>query len=268
MSTLERSSVIETERLRNQVEQRVTALAGNFRKAAAAEMHSTTRRALHHNQALTSVLATLRSRLLHLREENHKLRDNLQEIEIKEKMQRETIERITSQSQKRLAIIRQLTEKAEEHARQHEIDVKQLNEAEQLGKNLRLQQAQLDATTELTSHLKEKATEKDIALELTATRLKEEDAMKRSLLNCIRSALQILQKALFQDSFEAENQDESVSREVLLKKLVELLTMQEESIANDQVLDTTDKVEVSPDPLLIYSAGDLGLLSKTSKKSK
>ena len=50
-----------------------------------------------------------------------------------------------------------------------------------LEKNLRLQQAQLDATTELTSQLKEKITEKDIALELTATRLKEEDAMRRSL---------------------------------------------------------------------------------------
>ena len=89
---------------------------------------------MHHNQSLTSVLATLRSRLLHLREENHKLRDRLQEIEIRENVQRQTIDRLTSQGQKRLTLVRKLTEKAEDYAKQHEIDVKNINEADQFRK--------------------------------------------------------------------------------------------------------------------------------------
>lgn len=182
-------------------------MAGKFRQAAAAEMHSTTRRAMHHNQTLTSVLATLRARLLHLRQENHKLKDNLQEARVKEKIGRSLAEQLAVRCEKRAILLRSVTERAEVHVRQHQQDVRFLNETEQLRKDLRLQQAQLDATTELISQLKEKAMERDIALELTAIRLQEEDATKKSLLGTIRSVMKVLQVSAFQETCELSHAD-------------------------------------------------------------
>lgn len=276
MSTLEKSSVVEAAALRSEVETRVAGLAGKFRKAAAAEMHSTTRRALHHNQALTSVLATLRSRLLHLREENHRLKGTLEEVRIQEAVQRNTVCRLSTQNHRRAVLLEKVTKRAEEHAKQHQQFTKLSKEAEQLRKDLRLQQAQLDATTDLTSQLKEKATERDIALELTAVRLQEEDAIKRSLLSSIRSALHILQRATFRETAMSdeggtgegiEKQEGTVPVEILLKQLVELLSNEENKASNDRVTDARE-VKRSPDPLLTYAAGDLGLLPKLQNKSK
>ncbi|KAF2368419.1 hypothetical protein FHG87_000829, partial [Trinorchestia longiramus] len=199
ISKLERSSIQESEALRDEVEGRVSSLAGKFRKAAAAEMHSTTRRALHHNQVLTSVLGTLRARLLHLREENHKLKDQLKNAKINEKIQRTLAEQLALRCEKRAVVLRRVTEQAELHLQQHQKDVKLLNESDQLRKDLRLQQAQLDATTELISQLKEKAIERDVALELTAVRLYEEDTIKKSLLGTIRMVLNLLKTSAFED---------------------------------------------------------------------
>ena len=265
VSALERSAVLETASLRAEVEERVAGLAGQFREAAAAEMHSTTRRALHHNQVLTSLLGTLRARLAKVRDDNHKYRAMIQESKIRENVQKKTVIQLAEQGQKRAALLKKVTERAEQHAQQHQADVKSLKEAEQLRKDLRLQQAQLDATTELTSQLKEKATERDIALELTAARLQEEDAIKKSLLGCIRAALNILQRATFQ---QTENAEEVVAVDVLLKQLVELLTIEEQKAEAGHPADISPDVVDCPDPLLTYSAGDLGLLPKTQKRSK
>lgn len=279
---LERSAILEADTLRGEVERRVTGLAGRFRKAAAAEMHSTTRRALHHNQALTSVLATLRARLLHLREENHRLRDSLQEANIRERVQRDTVENLSALGQKRVALLARVTDRAELHAKQHQLHAKLIKEAEQLRKDLRLQQAQLDATAELTSQLKEKATERDIALELTSARLQEEDAIERSLLNTIRSALHILQRALFQrepvneqvqviskvNGPEHDSTKHSIAVEGLLKQLVELLTAEEKKATNERETDLSACLGSAPGSLLTYTAGDLGLVPRSEKRGK
>ncbi|XP_047738619.1 cilia- and flagella-associated protein 157-like [Hyalella azteca] len=270
ISKLERSSIQESEALKSEVELRVTNLASKFRRAAAAEMHSTTRRALHHNQALTSVLETLRARLLHLREENHSLKDQLQSAKVKEKIQKNLAEELAMRSQKRGLLLRCVTERAEQHITQHEEDIRHLSDVEQLRKDLRLQQAQLDATTELISQLKEKALERDVALELTAVRLQEEDVLKKSLLRTVRMVLSLLKTSAFENN---KSGDYGTSFSSLIRQIVDLLTAAEEAATGGDVTtsgggsDAIANYEQS-DVLMHYQGGDLGLLPRSGRNRK
>lgn len=59
-------------------------------------------------------------------------------------------------------------------------------------------QAQLDAATQTTRDLRERTAEKDIALDLTASHLQQEDVARRALQDTIKSALGLLHHAAFQ----------------------------------------------------------------------
>lgn len=234
-----------------------------------AEMHSTTRRALHHNQALTSLLATLRARIYHLREENHKLLKGLQESNQKETIQKEMIKKLSTQNHRRAVLLEQIIERAKQQAKEHQQMSKLLKESDELRKDIRLQQAQLDATSDLTSQLKEKATERDIALELTVARLKEEDALNRSLKNTIQSTLHVLECATFNAPVATQTDadlDYSVSEENVLKQLVELLSSVE--LTSKDGKDYLTEVTKATEPLFKYSEGDIGLVPRQQRKHR
>lgn len=82
MSVLEKASLVEAAALRSELEARVTKITEDLRLAAQTEVHSTTRRALHENEALTRTLDIFRERVAALRGENQELRENLTESQV------------------------------------------------------------------------------------------------------------------------------------------------------------------------------------------
>lgn len=79
---LEKASLVEAAALRSELEARVTKITEDLRLAAQTEVHSTTRRALHENEALTRTLDIFRERVAALRGENQELRENLTESQV------------------------------------------------------------------------------------------------------------------------------------------------------------------------------------------
>lgn len=82
VSFLERASLVEAAAQRAELEARVTRITEDLRRAAQTEMHSTTRRALQENEALTRQLEVFRSRISSLRAENTSLRDSLSDSQV------------------------------------------------------------------------------------------------------------------------------------------------------------------------------------------
>ena len=67
---------------RAELEARITRITEDLRRAAQTEMHSTTRRALQENEALTHQLEVFRSRITALRTDNNNLRDALSDSQV------------------------------------------------------------------------------------------------------------------------------------------------------------------------------------------
>lgn len=82
VSFLERASLVEAAAQRAELEARVTRITEDLRRAAQTEMHSTTRRALQENEALTRQLEVFRGRITSLRAENTSLRESLSDSQV------------------------------------------------------------------------------------------------------------------------------------------------------------------------------------------
>ena len=67
---------------RAELEARITRITEDLRRAAQTEMHSTTRRALQENEALTRQLEVFRSRITSLRSDNTSFRDALSDSQV------------------------------------------------------------------------------------------------------------------------------------------------------------------------------------------
>lgn len=80
---MERASLVEAAAQRAELEARVTRITEDLRKAAQTEVHSTTRRALQENEALTKQLDLFRTRITALRTENNALRDALSDSQVR-----------------------------------------------------------------------------------------------------------------------------------------------------------------------------------------
>ncbi|KAK3891789.1 hypothetical protein Pcinc_004329 [Petrolisthes cinctipes] len=116
-SFLERASLVEAAAQRAELEARVTRITEDLRKAAQTEVHSTTRRALQENEALTKQMDLFRTRITALRSENNTLREALSDSQVREGLLQDTVRQVTSRGERRARLLQAVTEKAEEQAR-------------------------------------------------------------------------------------------------------------------------------------------------------
>ncbi|KAK7073091.1 hypothetical protein SK128_017649 [Halocaridina rubra] len=279
VSVLEKASLVEAAAMRAELEGRVTRITEDLRKAAQNEVHSTTRRALHENEALTRQLEAFRERLAALRSENQELRESMSEAQVREGLLQDTLAQVTARGERRGRLLQAVTSRAEQHSHVWRDYDRLARENERLRRDLQVMQAQLDTSTQATCELRERAAEKDVALEITASHLRQEDSTRKGLQQTIKAALTLLHHAAFQED-KSEDPDNLAA---ILKQLVNLLTAAERNYLQE---NTEQSAEIAPHaPLeegprkptegdtgsgqVKYHAGDLGLLPRPQpKKSK
>ncbi|KAG7170180.1 Cilia- and flagella-associated protein 157-like [Homarus americanus] len=252
VSFLEKASLVEAAALRAELEARITRITEDLRRAAQTEVHSTTRRALHENEALTKQLDVFREKISAFRAENQQLRDSLSDSQVREGLLQDTVTSVTARGEQRARLLQTVTERAEQHSHIW-VDYDRL-----------VMQGQLDASTQASCDLREKAAEKDAALEVTTSHLKQQDAARKMLHNT--------------DDDEADGDHLAGT----LEQLVSLLSSAESSQTISYTPPTTQSAAVTPDSpphhaqeevtenlgQVKYRAGDLGLLPRPHRKAK
>ncbi|XP_042859434.1 cilia- and flagella-associated protein 157-like [Penaeus japonicus] len=283
VSVLEKASLVEAAALRTELEARVSKITEDLRLAAQTEVHSTTRRALHENEALTRTLDIFRERVAALRAENQEMRETLTESQVREALLQDTVRRVTARGERRARLLQAVTDRAEQHAHVWRDYHRLARENERLRTDLQVMQAQLDAATQTTRDLRERTAEKDIALDLTASHLQQEDVARRAMQDTIKSALSLLHHAAFQEGESGDSDNVAA----ILQQLVNLLTAAEFShIPGNQDSDhpnaSSDSVAPSKadqrnhasesgdqgEGQFRYRSGDLGFLPRPPKKTK
>ncbi|XP_063842114.1 cilia- and flagella-associated protein 157-like [Scylla paramamosain] len=282
VSYLERASLVEAAAQRAELEARITRITEDLRRAAQTEMHSTTRRALQENEALTRQLEVFRSRITALRTDNNNLRDALSDSQVREGLLQDTVRQVTARGERRARLLQAVTEKAEEQARVWRDYHRLARDNTQLRRDLQAVQSEVDSATQTACDLRQRMVEKDVALELTACHLRQQEAARSTLQEAITSALSLLHQAAFQ----SETTKEVEATGAILQQLVTLLTSAEQA----QLYATTEPAHPSPPTVaqggggrdddvqkegrregsgqVQYRAGDLGLLPRPSRKAR
>ncbi|KAK4300756.1 hypothetical protein Pmani_027065 [Petrolisthes manimaculis] len=224
-SFLERASLVEAAAQRAELEARVTRITEDLRKAAQTEVHSTTRRALQENEALTKQMDLFRTRITALRSENNTLREALSDSQVREGLLQDTVRQVTSRGERRARLLQAVTEKAEEQARVWRDYHRLARDNHQLRRDLQVVQAEVDAATQQTCELRHKVTEKDVALDLTACHLRQQDDARDALKDTVTAALALLHQA----AFTGGEEDVMDSTGPILQQLVTLLSSVEHS---------------------------------------
>ncbi|XP_042219990.1 cilia- and flagella-associated protein 157-like isoform X2 [Homarus americanus] len=278
VSFLEKASLVEAAALRAELEARITRITEDLRRAAQTEVHSTTRRALHENEALTKQLDVFREKISAFRAENQQLRDSLSDSQVREGLLQDTVTSVTARGEQRARLLQTVTERAEQHSHIWVDYDRLVRENNQLRRDLQVMQGQLDASTQASCDLREKAAEKDAALEVTTSHLKQQDAARKMLHNTVKLSLSLLHHAAFMDDDEADGDHLAGT----LEQLVSLLSSAESSQTISYTPPTTQSAAVTPDSpphhaqeevtenlgQVKYRAGDLGLLPRPHRKAK
>lgn len=268
VSFLEKASLVEAAALRAELESRVTRITEDLRRAAQTEVHSTTRRALHENEALTRQLDVFREKVADLRTENHQLRQTLSDSQVREGLLQDTVARVTARGERRARLLQVVTERAEEHSHVWRDYDRLARENHQLRRDLQVMQAQLDASTQAACELRERTAEKDVALELTSSHLRQEDAARKTMEESVKAALSLLHHAVFQEGECGDGE----SLAGVLQQLVSLLSSAEdacgpEAAGSGVAARGEDEVKrgggrAQDAGQIRYRAGDLGLLPR------
>ena len=128
----------------------------------------------------------------------------------------------------------------------------------------------MDTATRLTCDLRERLSEKDDLLKNTSSSLQLEQNSRRRVASAIQSALALLQENLFSE----DDRVDTALPPSMSQQLVGLLTEAEHGGADGASDEGMRPVEVKrigqtsqttgkkADPLVTYSAGDLGLVPK------
>ncbi|CAF2146693.1 unnamed protein product [Rotaria magnacalcarata] len=181
---------------------------------------------------------------------------------------------MTSLAERRALVLAKVVKKADEHSRVFkEFEVVQ-EEKEKLKRYLQQMQIQLDTAVRLTCELRESSSEKGLALELLSTKLQEDKADRRKVTSVLNSALKLLQEGIFGVTDTAVASTDNAMGKVCgisnttLTQLVDMLSSAEgvaipDENPREERGDHHEKL--ASEPLVTYSAGDLGLVPKKAK---
>ncbi|KAM7316861.1 hypothetical protein ACRRTK_024592 [Alexandromys fortis] len=224
---LEKKSVLDKDRLRKEIIQRVNLVATEFRKVATNQMWETTRRAILENNSVTLQLSWVTQQGMQLLQENEQLRSIKDKLYHQVELLENTQEIMARNSKGHQKVILMLTEKCRQQKQGTE-------EAEQLRVLLsqleqNFQQLQKDNQTLRSDkdQLEQQLREQRAEVNLLQEKLTEEKKVRASLETVLAQATSLLQD-IVQMRTDAEDGDFDVvfqlQRKEMLQQLLALLS--------------------------------------------
>ncbi|XP_049753083.1 cilia- and flagella-associated protein 157 isoform X2 [Elephas maximus indicus] len=229
---LEKKSVLDKDRLKKEIIQRVNVVANEFRKVASSQMWETTKRAIQENSTISIQLSKLSRHGMQLLQENEQLQGIQGTLYKQVELLEDTQKVMARQSRGHQKIIFMLTEKCRQQ-QQGTAEVRKLHQllghleqkVQQLQKDnqaLRSQKEQLNLQME-----QQQAKVQQLQQELT-----QEQKVRASLEMTLNQATSFLQDIVQMHSEEQENGDFDVVFQLQRKEMLQqLLAMLSSSIA-------------------------------------
>ncbi|KAM4663763.1 cilia- and flagella-associated protein 157 [Discoglossus pictus] len=224
--TLEKKAVLDKDRLKKEMVQRVNSVAAEFRKVSNNQMAETTKRAIRENVSISSQLAKMSDKTMELIQENDHLKDKVadqrKQLEMLEENEREMVKNNLSNQK----VIRMLTEKCRQQQEMLELS---LQSEEELG---RLQTEHKNLQDEAQS-LKHRLSSMEEEVQRTTQEIQsvrgqlEEERKKRSCVETVLSQAAASLKDVLTDTPHDEDDGLDVTffarRSQMLQKLLLLL---------------------------------------------
>uniref|UniRef100_A0A8C5KLU7 Cilia- and flagella-associated protein 157 n=1 Tax=Jaculus jaculus TaxID=51337 RepID=A0A8C5KLU7_JACJA len=274
---LEKKSVLDKDRLRKEIIQRVSVVATEFRKVASNQMWETTRRAILENNNVSQQLTEVSKQGLQLLQENEHLKDIKNKMCKQLEMLEKTQELMARKSRGHQKVILMLTEKCRQQRQGSEEAEKLRLVLCQLEQNLLQLQTDYQELRSQKEQLEQKLEQQQAEAERLKQELTEQQKARANLEMILAQATSFLRDILQEDdgAFDMVFQ---LHRKELLQQLLVLLSFavtskphltlcpSQESLPKDS--QSNLQPPKVPSPLLqlsaitTYQPGDLGLVPR------
>ncbi|KAG9477680.1 hypothetical protein GDO78_012929 [Eleutherodactylus coqui] len=227
MYKLEKKAVLDKDRLKKEMVQKVNTVAGEFRKVSKTQMAETTKRAIRENVAISSQLAKMSEKSLELIQENDELKERESKLRKQLEMLEENEKEFVKNNLSNQKVIRMLTEKCHQQQEMLDLAVQKVQDLNHLHKDHQTLEEEAHALRQRTTSLEEEGKRLMEGMS-TANRQLEEEAKKRqSVEKVLSQAAFALKDTLVEKSNDEEDEEqvEFLARwKEMLHSLLTLLT--------------------------------------------
>ncbi|XP_040260754.1 cilia- and flagella-associated protein 157 [Bufo bufo] len=209
MYKLEKKAVLDKDRLKKEMVQKVNTVAAEFRKVSNDQMAETTKRAIRENVAVSSQLAKMSEKSLELIQENDQLReqesDLRKQLEILEENEKEFVRNHLSNQK----VIRMLTEKCQQQQEMLDLAIQREQDLDHLHVEHQSLQEEAQALRQRMTSLEEEVQRLMEGRDNANKQLEEEVKKRQSVEKVLSQAASSLKDMLMEKS-SGEDGDEHI----------------------------------------------------------
>ncbi|XP_066512606.1 cilia- and flagella-associated protein 157-like [Hoplias malabaricus] len=274
---LEKKAVLDNERLKKEMLQRVATAAAEFWEVTERSMPETTKRAIHENASLTAQLRDLSYNNEELYKENNALTLQKKELMTENEITESLMEEMTKKSVANQKVVKQLTEKCKQMKTELENFARHKQVHQQLLEDHSALQKKHDNLREEQESIMDKLNQKQAEAEHLKKELQEVNMQREQLETVLQEAAVALKEALTEVPKEEDSEVlVLVRRNQMMQKLLSVLNsaaaIGKGPALSEFVLTTRPSMQrTSPLPplkktshLSHYKPGDLGLVPRPS----
>ncbi|XP_056393723.1 cilia- and flagella-associated protein 157 [Hyla sarda] len=226
MYKLEKKAVLDKDRLKKEMVQRVNTVAAEFRRVSNDQMAETSKRAIRENVAISSQLAKMSEKSLELIQENDELKE--QELELRKKLEmlEENEKEFVKNNLSNQKLIHMLTEKCHQQQKMLDLAMEKEQELNELHMEHRSLQEEEQALRQRVMSLEEERQRLMDGMNKADQQLEEEVKKKQSVERVLGQAASSLKDLLMEKSSDGEDdqQVDSIARQnQMLHSLLVLL---------------------------------------------
>ncbi|XP_062307637.1 cilia- and flagella-associated protein 157 [Osmerus eperlanus] len=221
---LERKAVLDIDRLKKEMQQRVAAVAAEFRRESDRKMPEITKRAIHENVSVNTQISQLSDRSRMLLEENETLRQTERDLRREMGILESVVNDITHKNVSNQKVVQLLTAKCGQMNSELMEYAKVQQEHQQLQEDHTALLAEMKVLRQEQRSVLEVSSRRGAEAESLAGRLEQERAMREQLETILHEAAFALKDALMEVPKEEDSEVKTlVRRNQMMQKLLAVL---------------------------------------------
>ncbi|KAL0979604.1 hypothetical protein UPYG_G00187190 [Umbra pygmaea] len=268
--SLEKKAVLDNDRLKNEMQQHVAAVAAEFRRLSDKNIPETTMRAIHENLSVTAQLSQLSERCKELLEENDDLRKTEKQTRREKEISQDLLNHMTRKSVSNEKVIGLLTEKCQQMQSELEEHRRAQEDHQNCQKDHVSLLAELDALRHSQASVLEESRKNHAEADRLGAELQEQKEVRGNLETILHTVAFTLKQALKEVPEEEDSEVEKMFRKnQMMQKLLAVLEsapllgtnfIPDEESSNQ--LKTSPGTESTIPQVSHYKTGDLGLVPR------
>ncbi|XP_069799152.1 cilia- and flagella-associated protein 157 [Dendropsophus ebraccatus] len=226
MYTLEKKAVLDKDRLKKEMVQRVNTVAAEFRRVSNDQMAETTKRAIRENVAISTQLAKMSEKSLDLIQENDELKEQESELRKKLEMLEENEKEFVKNNLSSQKVIRMLTERCQQQQKMLDVAIEKEHDLNHLHMEHQALQEEAQALRQRLMNLEDEVQRLMDEMNKANQQLEDEVKKKQSVEKVLSQAASSLKDMLMEKSSDEDDDklvDSLARRNQMLHSLLVLL---------------------------------------------